>query len=123
MTERWGDRRIKEENRVVIDVEPAGGQDEAPEINAFTKDISPSGARILTDKRFPLHSTLHLTLYLSRSRQIIRTRGTVRWEKARADGLHEMGVQFQHGIPNVLTALVCHLYGQDEGIPTALSKD
>jgi hypothetical protein len=122
MTERWGDKRVKEENRVVIEVAPAEGQGDAPEVNAFTKDISPSGARILTDRLFPLHSTLRLTLYLSRSKQIVRTRGTIRWEKGCGDGLYEMGVRFRHGIPNVLTALINHLYGQDDGIPTALSR-
>jgi hypothetical protein len=123
MTERWGDKRIKEENRVVIEAEPARGRGETPEINGFTMDISPSGARILTDKLFAPQSTLNLTLYLSRSRQVVRTRGTVRWEKVRADGLHEVGVQFEHGIPNVLTTLIKHLYERDEGIPTALSLE
>lgn len=122
MSERWGDRRVKEENRVVIEVSPWGGKDEGLEINAFTKDISPCGARILTDQLFPLHSTLNLTLYLSRSRQVVRTPGTVRWEKKRADNLYEIGVQFHHGIPGVLIALINHLYGKEESIPTEVLK-
>jgi len=122
MTERWGDKRVKEENRVVIDVSPWGGKDEGLEINAFTKDISPSGARILTDRVFPLDSTLNLTFYLSRSRQIVRTPGTVKWAKQRDDGLHEIGVQFHHGIPGVLIVLISHLYGKEEAIPTEIMK-
>jgi len=118
MDQRWGDKRIKEENRVLIEAEPCGDKPNSLEINAFTKDISPCGAKILTDRSFPVDSTLNLTFYLSRSKQVIRTPGTVRWEKKRKDGLHEMGVQFAHGIPGVLLALINHLYGSDEAIPT-----
>jgi hypothetical protein len=122
MTERWGDRRTKEENRVVIEVSPWGGKDQGLEINAFTKDISPSGARILTDQLFPLNSTLHLTFYLSRSRQVVRTPGTVKWGKRQDDSLYEIGVQFHHGIPGVLMAMINHLYGKEEAIPTEVLK-
>jgi hypothetical protein len=122
MNERWGDKRIEEENRVVIEISPLDGKDEGLEINAFTRDISPSGARILTERQFPLDSTLNLTFYLSRSRQIVRTPGTVKWRKQREDGLYEIGVQFHHGIPGVLMVLICHLYGKEEAIPTEIMK-
>jgi hypothetical protein len=122
MTERWGDRRIKEENRVVIEVLPWSGKDAGLEINAFTKDISPGGAQILTDQPFPARSSLNLTFYLSRSRQVVRTPGTVKWGKQRNDNLYEIGVQFHHGIPGVLMALINHLYGKEEAIPTEVLK-
>jgi PilZ domain len=122
MTERWGDKRIKEENRVAIEVLPWGGRDQGLEINAFTKDISPGGARILTDHPFPLRSKLNLTFYLSRSRQVVRTPGTVKWGKQRDDSLYEIGVQFHHGVPGVLMALINHLYGKEEAIPTEVLK-
>jgi hypothetical protein len=98
------------------------GKDEGLEINAFTRDISPSGARILTERQFPLDSTLSLTFYLSRSRQIVRTPGTVKWRKQREDGLYEIGVQFHYGIPGVLMVLISHLYGKEEAIPTEIMK-
>jgi hypothetical protein len=122
MKERWGDRRIQEENRVVIEISPLDGKDEGLEINAFTKDISPGGARILTDRLFPVGTTLNLAFYLSRSRQLVRTPATVRWGKQREDSLYEIGVQFHHGIPGVLITLVSHLYGKDEAIPTEVLK-
>jgi PilZ domain len=122
MKERWGDKRIQEENRVVIEISPLDGKDEGLEINAFTKDISPSGARILTDRLLPEGSTLNLTFYLSQSRQLVRTPGTVKWGKQREDGLYEVGVQFHHGIPGVLMALISHLYGKEEAIPTEVLK-
>ena len=122
MTEKRRDKRVKEENRVVIEVSPAGGQGDALTTNAFTKDISLTGARIWTDRLFPLHSKLNLTLYLSRSKQVVRVRGTVKWEKECDDGLYEIGVHFQQGIPDVLMALINHLYGREEGIPTEFHR-
>jgi len=122
MTEKRKDRRIKEENRVVIEVSPSGSQGNGLAINAFTKDISLSGARIWTDQAFPLLSRLNLTLYLSRSRQVVRIRGTVRWERECYDGLYEIGVQFQHGIPESVMALIRHFYGKEEAIPTELGR-
>jgi hypothetical protein len=122
MADKRKDNRIKEENRVVIEVSPAGSQQNGLAINAFTKDISLSGARIWTDRAFPLQSRLNLTLYLSRSRQVIRIRGTVRWEKECYDGLYEIGVQFQHGIPEAIMALIKHFYGKEEAIPTELYR-
>ena len=123
MTERRKDKRVREENRVVIEVAPSGGPDHGLAINAFTKDISLSGVRILTDRIFPLHSKLSLTLYLSRSKQVVRIRGAVKWERECDDGLYEIGVQFQQGIPDVLMALINHLYGKEEGIPTEVNRD
>ena len=122
MTEKRRDKRIKEENRVVIEVFPSRGKGEGLAINAFTKDISLTGARIWTDRLFPLHSKLNLTLYLSRSKQVVRIRGTVKWEKECYDGLHEIGVHFQQGIPDVIMALINHLYGREEGIPTEINR-
>jgi len=122
MTEKRRDKRIREENRVVIEVFPSRGKGEGLAINAFTKDISLTGARIWTDRLFPLHSKLNLTLYLSRSKQVVRIRGTVKWEKECYDGLHEIGVHFQQGIPDVIMALINHLYGREEGIPTEINR-
>jgi len=122
MTEKRRDKRIREENRVVIEVFPSRGKGEGLAINAFTKDISLTGARIWTDRLFPLHSKLNLTLYLSRSKQVVRIRGTVKWEKECYDGLHEIGVHFQQGIPDVIMALINHLYGKEEGIPTEINR-
>jgi len=121
MTEKRRDKRIKEENRVVIEVFPSGGRGEGLAINAFTKDISLTGARIWTDLLFPLNSKLNLTLYLSRSKQLVRIRATVKWGKECYDGLHEIGVHFQHEIPDVLMALINHFYGKEEGIPTEVN--
>jgi hypothetical protein len=120
MAEKRKDRRIKEENRVVIEISPAGTPAETFEANAFTKDLSLTGARIWTDRLYPLNSKVKLTLYLSRSKQVVRICSTVRWMKSCDDGLYEMGVQFQPGIPDAIMALINHIYSKDQGIPTAV---
>jgi len=122
MTEKRRDKRIKEEDRVAIEASPPGAPNSSLIINAFTKDISLTGARIWTDLLFPLNSKLNLTLYLSRSRQLVRIRGIVKWQKECYDGLHEIGVHFQHVIPDVLMALINHFYGKEEGIPTEVNR-
>jgi len=120
MVEKRKDIRIKEENRVLIEISPAGSQAENFAANAFTRDLSITGARIWTDRLYPLNSKLKLTLYLSRSKQVVRICSTVRWMKSRDDGLYEVGVQFQPGIPDAVMALINHIYIKDQGIPTVI---
>lgn len=119
--ERRKERRIKEENRVVIEASHPGNSDETFTANAFTRDMSLSGARIWTDKLYPLHAKIKLTLYLSRSRQVVRIASTVRWMKKCEDGLYEMGVEFQPGVTEALMALITHLYNKDQSIPTIIA--
>jgi hypothetical protein len=114
-------RRVREEDRVVIEVFRPGGRKFNFPINAFTKDISLEGARIWTDKAFSLNQKLRMVLYLSRSKQIVRICGVVIWTRNCDEGLYEIGVQFQHEIPNVLIALIKHLYGIGRGIPTSVN--
>jgi hypothetical protein len=120
MAEKRKDKRIREENRVLIEISPAGSQAEDFAANAFTKDLSLTGARIWTDRLYPLNSKLKLTFYLSRSRQVIRICSTVRWMKGCDDSLYEMGIQFRPGIPNAILALINHIYRKDQGIPTVI---
>lgn len=120
MIEKRKDRRVKEENRVLIDISPAGERNETLTANAFTRDISISGARIWTDRLYPLNAKLRLTLYLSRSRQVIRISSTVRWMKSGDDGLYEMGIQFQPGMPDSIMALIDHIYSKDQRIPVVI---
>jgi hypothetical protein len=122
MAEKRKDRRIKEENRVVIEIASADAQAGSFTANAFTMDLSLTGARIWTDRLYPLNSKLKLTLYLSRSKKIIRIYSTVRWMKGSVEGLYEMGVQFQPGIPDAVMALINHIYGRDQGIPTVIDE-
>jgi hypothetical protein len=120
MIEKRKDKRVKEENRVLIDITPAGERNETLTANALTRDISVTGARIWTDRLYPLNAKLRLTLYLSRSRQVIRIASVVRWMKSGDDGLYEMGIQFQPGMPDSIMALIKHIYSKDQRIPTVI---
>jgi len=114
MRENRKDKRIAEENRVVIELPGTPPGDEPRVVNALTKDISLGGARMITDRFFEVGSSLRITLYLSKSKQIIKARGDVRWNRMVEDGIYEMGVEFEHGIPTGVLILINHLYGKGQ---------
>jgi c-di-GMP-binding flagellar brake protein YcgR len=119
--EKRKERRIREENRVVIEVPSKLGPNGGPEINGLTQDISLGGARILMmDQFFPVGSALKMTLYLSKSRQIVKVHGQVRWARTIENGFYEMGVEFEHGIPASVMALINHLYKKDQNVPSSV---
>ncbi len=120
MRENRKDKRISEENRVAIELPGAVASPDAHVINALTKDISLGGARIVTDKLFEVGSSLRLTLYLSKSKQIVKVRGDVRWNRMVDAGLYEIGVEFEHGIPTGVMVLINHLYGKGQNVPTSI---
>jgi len=120
MRENRKDKRINEENRVAIELPGAVASPDARVINALTKDISLGGARIVTDRLFEVGSSLRLTLYLSKSKQIVKVRGDVRWNRMVDAGLYEIGVEFEHGIPTGVMVLINHLYGKGQNVPTSI---
>jgi c-di-GMP-binding flagellar brake protein YcgR len=117
MRENRKDKRIAEENRVVIEIPGPSPADEPRTVNALTKDISLGGARIVTDRLFEVGNSLRMTLYLSKSKQIVKARADVRWNRMVDDGLYEMGVEFEHGIPTGVLVLINHLYGKGQTAP------
>jgi hypothetical protein len=120
MRENRKDKRIAEENRVVIELPGPSPADEPRLVNALTKDISLGGARVVTDRLFEVGASLRMTLYLSKSKQIVKARGDVRWCRMVEDGLYEIGVEFEHGIPTGVLVLINHLYGKGQGAPTSV---
>ncbi len=120
MRENRKDKRITEENRVVIEMPGVAAAPEVRIINALTKDISLGGARIVTDRLFEVGSSLRMTLYLSKSKQIVKVRGDVRWSRMVDAGLYEVGVEFEHGIPTGVLILISHLYGKGQNVPTSV---
>ncbi len=120
MRENRKDKRIAEENRVSIELPGPTPTDDPCIVSALTKDISLGGARIITDRLFEIGASLRMTLYLSKSKQIVRARGDVRWIRMIEDGLYEMGVEFEHGIPTGVLVLINHLYGKGQNAPTPI---
>ena len=120
MRENRKDKRIAEENRVAIELTGPSTTDEPRIVNALTKDISLGGSRVVTDRLFEIGTSLRMTLFLSKSKQVVKVRGDVRWNRMVDDGLYEMGVEFEHGIPTGVLVLINHLYGKGQGAPTSV---
>ena len=123
MKESRKEKRFNEENRVIIEYFPEGVEPgQVKTINALTQDLSIGGAKILTDKFFPTGSILNITLTLSKSKQIVKLQGEVKWVRSLYDDeLYEIGIEFLHDISKTVLALIGHLYGKEKGIPSIMS--
>ena len=120
MKERRRDVRVIEENRIVIEISGAENREDGDTIVAFTKDLSLGGAKLETDRFFDPDLELKMTIYLSRSSQVVKICGRVKWVKEIDNGLHEMGIEFSHEIPASIMALISHLFGKQTNIPTVI---
>jgi hypothetical protein len=122
MKERRRETRILEENRVVIEVVAPSGGPGTRSFNALTQDLSLGGARVLCEHPFNPGVEVGMTIILSKSRQIVRIRGRVRWARETEPGLYEAGVEFQHQIPGSVLSLINHLYKKNTGVPTTILR-
>lgn len=122
--ERRKYKRIKEENKVIIEPGTNGTKTEnGKELYAFTEDISLHGTRLLSDKNFPVGSVLTMNLSLSRTKQIVRLKGRVKWIKEiYGEDLFEIGMEFIHEASKTVLALITHLY-QKEGMPPDMDTE
>lgn len=101
-----------EKNRAVINfsiIENAISQDTNL---AATWDISIDGARLYTNKYFPVETKLIISLDLSRTEVMVKLWAKVKWvnEVKINMGKYEMGVEFIHSV-QTLPALLKHLHG------------
>ena len=117
MKTRQKEKRVKEENRVHIET-PGEDCIDIFTTNALTQDLSLSGAQMMTAQLYEVGAYLNMTLFLARSRQIVRVRALVRWVQEVDSGIYEMGVQFEYGIPAGITTLISHLYRKDNPCPS-----
>lgn len=117
------DKRFGERDRVVIRDAGRSSQSFAKNaVNAFTYDISLTGARIGCKKDFPVGAIVHVVIDLERSEQFLKVDGRVVWGQAgQGDEPFEIGVQFLHSIPDTILALIRHFYGKNVGIPSSVS--
>lgn len=120
MKERRRDFRISEENRVVIEMSGAENRENVETIGAFIKDLSLGGAKMETDRSFDLGSELKMTLYLSRSWQVVKVHGRVKWVKEVNHGLYQMGIEFMHEIPGSILSLISHIFRKQTNIPAVI---
>jgi hypothetical protein len=122
MKERRRDARILEENRVVIETNGTHGSEGIEAFDAFTRDLSLGGVRVQTDRPLETGVELTLTITLSKSRQLIRIHGRVRWVKEIEPGLFEAGIEFLHEIPGSVMSLINHLFRKAPGVPTVIHR-
>ena len=117
------DKRFGERNPVLIrDASPAPGITANVGINAFTHDISVSGARISSRVDYPVGCIIRIDIDLRRTRQSLRVDGEVIWSRKSENGKRfDLGVEFEHSIPDTILSLIKHFYGKEVGIPSSVS--
>jgi c-di-GMP-binding flagellar brake protein YcgR len=110
--ERRRDSRIKEEDKVVIELLTDGQPPtEKTILNALTRDISPGGVRLTTNMLLPVNTLLKIEVALSRRRRVIRATGIVRWARTVYDEeMFEIGIEFTQISPEDKMLLLEHTY-------------
>ena len=113
MGEQRKDKRIKEENKLVLHVISSSENfDKKKTYSPLTKDISLGGLRIQSDTCFPVDTEAKLELPLPKIKKIIKVRAKVVWIKSLyEDDVFEMGLEFMDTSPDIITSLLGHLYG------------
>jgi len=118
------ERRFKQWNKasIVSAAGPRSFSDQAG-INAYTYDLSLSGAKLYSDVDFPVGTSIRMHVDMVRSGGFIGIDGVVRWSKWNAEGnTFELGLEFSHLIPKTAVVLMQNLYDQSPGIPTRLTE-
>lgn len=121
MKERRREKRKIEEDLVIIEYFPDNGSATTKKHGAMTQDLSIGGARMLTDKFFPVGTPFQITLTLRKTKQQVRVRGKVKWVKEDPESeLFEIGVEFLHNISKTVLSLISHLYGQAQDVESVV---
>lgn len=123
MENKRKEKRFEEKNKVVIQFAlEEHGVTKRVGIKAITRDISLGGARILSPKSYDVDKVIRIEINLSKSGQIVKLDGVVRWSKQTLDGAtYELGIEFLHKISKSVLSLIRHLYGEDQDIPSTIS--
>ena len=114
MKETRKERRIFEENKVVLSLVPEGNGPGGAEIYySLTRDISAGGVRIITDSPLPVDSNVRFEIALSETRRLVHGVGKVRWlNRLFDDGVFEVGLEFMELGPVGMGAILEHIYRQ-----------
>jgi len=121
--ERRKEKRFVEEHDVLIRDEGLALEPAADGvIYAFTRDISLSGARIVSKQVFPVGCAWRMIVDLKRTRELLRVDGRVKWvKKGKNAQLFHIGVEFAHRYPDTTRLLMKHLYGRNGEAPSPVS--
>ena len=120
MFERRKRHRFVERNEILV--RTTVDKYQGPGIAAHTYDLSTGGARIIASKSYPVGTFIKIRLNLAGSDQSVNLDGEVKWLKQKpGDNLYEIGVEFERLTSQAVLALIRHLYGRNEGIPTTVA--
>jgi c-di-GMP-binding flagellar brake protein YcgR len=88
-------------------------------VSGYTHDLSTGGARIYIKKEYPPGAVIRLRMDLERTSQSVTLDAKVIWVKAdEAEGVFEIGVEFQNLTSHTILALIKHLYGDQVRVPS-----
>jgi c-di-GMP-binding flagellar brake protein YcgR len=120
MYERRKRNRFMERNDVLI--RTSVDKYQGAGIAAHTYDLSTGGARIVTSKAYAVGTVIRIRLSLTETDQFVNLDAEVKWARPRAnDDLYEIGVEFQRLNSQAVLALIRHLYGRQDGIPSTVA--
>ncbi|HAR37028.1 MAG TPA: hypothetical protein DCR87_09080 [Acidobacteria bacterium] len=108
--EKRREKRLDEENKVIIHVIPENEQQEES-FYSFSRDISVGGLRLMTDSPLPVKTRVKLEIALTESKKLISGIAEVRWVKSLfEDEVFEMGLEFVELDPQSRVHLLEHVY-------------
>ena len=115
MKEQRKEKRIIEENKVVLSLMPEenvpGSKRTSHSLYSLTHDISAGGVRIITDSPLPVDSNVGFEIALSKTRRLIYGSGKVRWLNRLFEGeVFEAGLEFTKLGPESVGAILEHIY-------------
>ncbi|MDI6844557.1 MAG: PilZ domain-containing protein [Candidatus Saccharicenans sp.] len=109
--EKRREKRLDEENKVVLYVLGESGQPQEESFYSFSRDISVGGLRIMTDQPLPVKTRVRLEIALSETKKLITGIAEVRWVKSLFDEeVFEMGLEFIELDPQSRVHLLEHVY-------------
>jgi c-di-GMP-binding flagellar brake protein YcgR len=117
------EKRFEEHNKVVIHFALEHQEENnGTGVKAITRDLSLGGARLIAPKSYPVDTVMRIEINLSKSEQVVKLDGIVRWVKLSPDeNNYELGIEFLHKISTSVLSLIRHLYGENQGIPSTIS--
>jgi Tfp pilus assembly protein PilZ len=91
-------------------------------IYALTRDISLSGARIISEQVFPVGCHWRMLVDLKPSGEYLRVDAKVVWlKKCKHSERFHIGVELLHRYPDTIRLLIKHLYGRHGEAPAPVS--
>lgn len=112
VSQRRKDKRVKQWNKARVQAlsgKPSLTGQSGSE--AYTYDLSLGGARIHSTELFAVGTLVRLRIELVRSRETVAIEGWIKWARpSEADGVYEMGVEFEHSSSQTIMSLMKNLH-------------